>query len=377
MVLTGFPNHPAGKIHPEYRRRFRRLFMLEKVSGADVVRTWLVPLPNRKSWERMLNYSSFAVSAFLRGIFLRKPDVVIGTSPQLLVGAAGLAVARFKRAPFIFEVRDLWPESLAAVGVSARNSLLMKLLGFIAGSLYKRSDHIVVVTPAFKNYLIEEWKVPAAKISVVMNGVDLDLFADTAWPESTSEHKGRPFIVSWIGTMGNAHGLEVVAEVASQLRDSHPRIRFQVVGDGAERPRFEHLVSSMQLTNVDFLGPKPRAEIPVLIGKSDVCLVLLKKSKVFETVVPTKMLEFMASGRPVILGVEGQARHIMQEANAEMFVQPEDAESLREAILQLYASPALRKQLGDNGKRYVTEKLSRESTAKTYIEVLRRVANVI
>src|SRR4029077_13173206 len=176
-VLTGFPNHPTGVVPPEYRDKFRRLVVREEIAGVSVVRTWLFPFPNRRAHERMLNYSSFCVSAATTGLFLSQPDVVIGSSPQLLVGLSGWWLARWKGAPFVFEVRALWPESLAAVGMGESNSLLHRSLAKIAGFLYRRSDRVVVVTPAFEEYLVERWAVPREKISVIENGVETELFA--------------------------------------------------------------------------------------------------------------------------------------------------------------------------------------------------------
>src|SRR5262245_33681027 len=175
-VLTGFPNHPTGVVPQEWRSRFHRLRYSENVDGVRVVRTWLWPLPNRKAHERIRNYASFWLSASLRGLNLEKPDVVIGTSPQLLVALAGCWLAQRKHVPFVFEVRDLWPESLTAVGVGEKGSALHRVLGAIAGYLYRHADHIVVVTPAFKDYLIRQGKVSEEKISVVENGVETDLF---------------------------------------------------------------------------------------------------------------------------------------------------------------------------------------------------------
>src|SRR5580704_534473 len=176
-VLTGFPNHPTGVIPPEYRDKFRRLVAHEQTNGVNVVRTWLLPFPNRKAHERMLNYSSFCISAASTGLFLSRPDVVIATSPQLLVGLSGWWLARWKRAPFVFEVRDLWPESLAAVGMGNSDSLLHRSLAKIAGFLYQHSDRVVVVTPAFEDYLVKHWRVPREKISVIENGVETQVFA--------------------------------------------------------------------------------------------------------------------------------------------------------------------------------------------------------
>jgi len=182
-VLTGFPNHPDGVVRPEYRKHFCRGIFREQVQGIEVVRTILLPFPNRKAYERMLNYSSFCASAALAGSFLDRPDVVIATSPQLLVGLSGWWVSKIKKVPFVLEIRDLWPESLSAVGVGSDNSLLHRTLARLARFLYKAADHVVVVTPAFRRRLIENWQVPPEKISVVQNGVETNLFKPQA-PDS-------------------------------------------------------------------------------------------------------------------------------------------------------------------------------------------------
>ena len=159
-VLTGFPNHPTGVVPPEYRGQLRRLVAHERIGGVNVVRTWLLPFPNRNAFKRTLNYSSFCASAAVTGLFLSRPDVVIATSPQLLVALSGWWLARCKRVPFVFEVRDLWPESLAAVGMGNSHSLLHRALAKIAGFLYSHADRVVVVTPAFEDYLVQHWHVP-------------------------------------------------------------------------------------------------------------------------------------------------------------------------------------------------------------------------
>ena len=371
-VLTGFPNHPSGIVPPEYRRKFRRLVTHDTDSGVNVVRTWLLPFPNRKAYERMLNYSSFCVSSATTGVFLDQPDVVIATSPQLLVGLAGWWLARCKRVPFVFEVRDLWPESLAAVGVGSSNSLLYRSLARIAGFLYNNCDHVVVVTPAFKKYLIERWRVPEEKISVVENGVETSLFkslpADLALQrELRTDGK---FVVSYIGTMGNAHGLETLLEAASLLREKAPSVLFLLIGEGSEKEHLISLARSRALVNLRFVDQQPREKIPAYISASDACLVLLKRTALFETVLPTKMLEFMACARPVILGVDGHARQILGQANAGIFIQPENPGQLAEAVMRLAADPALRESLGHNGRQHILQHFSRRRTASIYLNVL-------
>src|SRR5271167_1928681 len=351
-VLTGFPNHPTGIVPPKYRRSFRRLVTREHVEGVNIVRTWLLPFPNRKAYERILNYSSFCVSSAATGVFLHQPEVVIATSLQLLVGLAGWWLARCNGVPFVFEVRDLWPESLAAVGIGSHNSLLHRSLAKIAGFLYRSCDRLVVVTPAFKEYLVKHWRVPEEKIFVVENGVETSLFSRFTPNAALRRELGAEgkFVVSYIGTLGAAHGLETMLEAASWLRERAPEVLFLLVGEGAEKARIVSLSRSRGLSNVRFVDQQPREKIPAYITASDACLVLLKKSELFKTVLPTKMLEFMSCARPVILGVDGYARKVMEQANAGIFIQPEDSVALAEAIVRLAQNPALRESLGRNGR---------------------------
>jgi glycosyltransferase involved in cell wall biosynthesis len=374
-VLTGFPNHPTGIVPPEYRHRFRRLVARDTDHGVNVVRTWLLPFPNRKAHERILNYSSFCVSSATTGIFLNRPDVVIATSPQLLVGLSGWWLARCKRVPFVFEVRDLWPEALAAVGAGSASSLLHRSLARIAGFLYRNCDHLVVVTPPFKNYLIEHWRVPEGKISVVENGVDTNLFSSLTPNLALRRELGaeEKFVISYIGTMGNAHGLETVLEAASLLLKRAPNVLLLFIGEGAEK---EHLISmarSRELANVRFVDQQPREKIPAYISASDACLVLLKRTALFKTVLPTKMLEFMSCARPVILGVDGHARQILEQADAGIFIQPENPAHLAEAVMRLVVNPALGESLGRNGRQHVLRHFSRRHTASTYLDVLQNL----
>jgi colanic acid biosynthesis glycosyl transferase WcaI len=371
-VLTGFPNHPTGKVPVEYRSKFRRMVTQEMINGVKIVRTWLCPFPNRKAYERVLNYVSFGLSSAITGMFVARPEVVIGSSPQLLVALSAWWIACCKRVPFIFEVRDLWPESLAAVGMGSQNSYMYRMLMKIAGFLYRRSDHIVVVTPAFKDYLIERWDVPAQKISVVGNGVEIDLFS----PKNTASNLRRElqleekFVVSYIGTIGMAHGLESLLEAASLLQHSSPKVLFLLVGEGADKARLMASAQSRNLANVRFVGQQPREKIPAYIGASDACLVLLKKNELFKTVIPTKMLEFMSCARPVILGVDGQAREILEAANAGIFVEPENIADLADAIRRLSLNRSSCETLGQNGRKHILEKFSRQQTANEYLTAL-------
>lgn len=377
-VLTGFPNHPTGVVPEEWRARLRRLTYTHKFGEAKVFRTWLWPLPNRKAHERMRNYASFCLSAALRGLGLRRPDVIIATSPQLLVALTGWWLAFVRQVPFIFEVRDLWPESLTAVGIGDEKSLLHRSLAHVAAFLYERADQIVVVSPAFREHLAARWRVPLEKIAVVENGVETDLF--TSSPPTVSLNFRRQlgvegeFLVCYAGTMGIAHGLETVLDAAGELQRQSSGVRFLLVGDGAEKARIKTMANSRRLENIRFLDQQPREKMPIIISASDVCLVLLKKTEIFKTVIPTKMLEFMSCARPVIVGVEGLARQIVDEAGAGLTIEPENSQELVRAILQLAANRERASGYGQKGREYIVRNFARKKMAEKYLGILSGLA---
>jgi len=374
-VLTGFPNHPTGVVPPEWRSRQNRLRYSEVVDGVQVKRTWLWALPNRKAHERIRNYASFALSAAFTGLTLPKQDVIIATSPQLLCALAGWWVAWSMRRPFVFEVRDLWPESLAAVGAGGEGSVLHQTLGAIAGFLYRRADRVVVVTPAFKDHLVEHWHVPVEKISVVENGVETDLFRPDPKAEEIRKelHLEGRFLICYVGTMGMAHGLETLIAAAEEMQTVLPNATFLLIGEGAEKERIVELAAARGLRNIRFLSQQPRERIPAYVSAADLCLVMLKKTELFKTVVPTKLLEYMACARPVIVAVDGQSRLLVEEAHAGTFVPPEDSQALVRAICELERDRAKRDEMGASGREYIVAKLSREKTARDYVEVLEKL----
>ncbi len=374
-VLTGFPNHPDGVLRPEYRERFLRGFCREDFYGVRVVRTFLLPFPNRKAHERILNYTSFCMSAAIAGSFVERPDVVIATSPQLLVGLSGWWASRIKRVPFVLEVRDLWPESLVGTGVGNETSLMYRTIGKIASFLYRRADSIVVVTPSFRDHLVREWDVRTEKITVVQNGVETALFRpqESACDIRNELRAEGKFVVSYIGTLGMAHGLDTLIATAERLQKVAPQVLFMLVGEGADRERILSLAVSKNLRNLVFVPQQPREKIPAYISASDACVVMLKDKEVFETVIPTKMLEFMSCARPVILAVRGQAKRVLEAAAGGICIEPDSPDALCSAILQLRDQPALCEEMGRRGRNYIVRELSRERIAQEYLTVLQRV----
>lgn len=381
-VLTGFPNHPEGVLHYGYRRQWRKGFSREEREGVKVYRTWLYPAPNRGLWGRAANYCSFAVSAALVGPWIApRGGVVIATSPQLLVGGAGYMVARARRLPFVFEVRDLWPQSIEAVGAAPTSSLLYRSLQRLADFLYLHADQIVVDGEWKRGTLIAAGVRPE-KIAVVRNGVGDDFCLD---PESLvgqalREHTRRElrmtdrFVVAYVGTLGMAHGLETVLLAAERLRDWHDVV-FLLIGEGAEREQLVQRSRELRLTNVYYLGKQPREKVPAYLAAADVCVVPLRRREIFKTAIPSKMFEAMAAAKPVILGVEGEAKEILLDARAGIAVPPDDSDALVKAILRLLERPELARALGANGRRAVREKYSRQQQATAYLELLAGLVN--
>lgn len=372
-VLTGFPHHPTGRIHPDYRRAFRRGFLREDHHGVQVHRTWIFPAANRGKVLRSLNYGSFMASAAIVGsLRLPHPDVVVATSPQLLCAAAGDILARRFRVPLVMEVRDLWPESLVAVGASGHRSILVNGLERLARGLYRRAAHIVTVTEAQRQAIVGAG-IAHGRVTVIPNGVDRDFFAAAAPPQAESRANGRPFVVTYIGTIGMAHHLETLLDAAAELRDP-AAYRFRVVGEGARRAALEAKARAAGLTNVEFAGERPRHEVRRWIAESDACAVLLRRTDVFRTVVPSKMLEIMAVGRPILLGVEGEARDLLQRAGAGIPVEPENGGQLAAAIRSLAGDPQRCGQMGEAGRRFVESEFLRERLAENYARLLARLA---
>jgi glycosyltransferase involved in cell wall biosynthesis len=370
-ILTGFPNHPTGKLFPEYKDKIKKKVHVESFNGCKIVRTWLLTIPNGKPIERILNYTSFFFSALITGLRLRDFDVIIATSPQLLVGLSGYLISLIKRKPFIFEVRDLWPESLIGSGIGSEDSLFIKVIDKLADFLYAKSDHIVVVTEKFKKELIERKKVKANKISINENGIETDHFCPIDGVENLKKQlklDGK-FVVSYIGTHGYAHGLETILETADILKDKD-NIHFLMVGEGARKDYLVNLSREKKLKNITFLDFQARDMIPKYINISDACTVLLRDSNIFRTVIPTKMLEFMACGRPVILGVDGQAREVMENGKGGVYIPPADSEKLANVVTKLKDNEGLRKNLGESGRDFILSKYTRKEKAKEYINIL-------
>jgi len=351
-VLCGFPHHPTG-IVPE---RYKRLIVKrEKLDGIKVIRTWLYAAPNRGFLKRSFSYLSFMISAIITGsILVRRPDVIIATSPQLLVGVSGYVLSKLRRCPFVFEVRDLWPDALTAVGVRIPR-LLYGILKSLEHFLYKKAKLIVVVTDSFRKIL--KHVVGRNKIFVLPNGVDVEMF---------SPGRGGGKGVAYIGTLGLAHRLDFLIRTAKNL----PQITFNLIGDGADRSRLEKHAMTSEARNVRFWGIIPRMKIPSIIRSMDICIVALRKSELFQNFIPSKMFEFMGCARPLILACEGESAEIAKKSGGVLLINPESEEELVGAIKKLMMNSHLRKKMGIKGRRFVEAHYDRKNLSKKYIRFL-------
>jgi colanic acid biosynthesis glycosyl transferase WcaI len=371
-VLTSIPNFPEGQIYKGYRNRYQR----DTVSGIDVMRVPMYIAENKGMLKRTLSYLSFMLSCiwFSRRI-RQRPDVVVGTSPQFFAAIGAYVIAVLKRVPFVLEVRDLWPESIVAVGAVKRNALI-RLFERVELFLYRKSDHIVVVTDAFKAY-IEGKGIPAERITVLKNGFDLRQLnntIDSVMLASMRREFGLEgkFVASYIGTIGMAHGVEVLMEAAQRCTD--PDIVFMVVGTGAERAKLEARQSELQLPNFRLIEKQPKDRVPYLLALSDVSVVHLKASPLFKTVIPSKIFEAMAMKKPIALGVEGETKEIIEQAGSGIPFQPEDADALAETVLRLKNDSLLYRKMGENGFECVHKEYHRQTLARRYWSVLEQVA---
>ncbi|MGQ9702941.1 MAG: glycosyltransferase family 4 protein [bacterium] len=255
--------------------------------------------------------------------------------------------------------------------VSVINSRMIKALKGLSVFLYEQADKIVVVTEAFKEELMGKYRVPEHKISIVENGIETDEFMPLGNVQEIRKRFGfdHRFVVSYIGTIGYAHGLEVIIKAARIISDNVPEICFVLLGEGANKGKIKELIKEERLNNILVLDQVLRCEIPRFINASDVCLVLLRRAEIFKSVIPSKMLEFMACSRPIILGVDGQARKIMESANAGIYIEPENAQDLANAVIHLYNNPALCSKYDENGRRYIIKNFTRKEKAKAYLNI--------
>jgi len=317
-IITCAPNFPQGQVYDGYRNR---LYQTETIDGIKVIRVWSYITANEGFVKRVLDYVSFAFMAFWVGVF-QKHDILIATSPQFFTTWAASAISKIRRKPWIFELRDLWPESIRTVG-AMKQSRVLDWLEKVELWLYRDASRIIAVTDAFKQNLIDRG-IDAQKIDVVTNGANMDLYVAKEKEKVLLSSLGLDgkFVIGYIGTHGMAHSLDFIVHAISKVKD--PEIHFLFVGGGAVKQRIVEMAKELALQNVTFLDPISKEKVPDYLSIIDVSLAPLKKSDTFKTVIPSKIFEASAMRKPTLLGVEGQAQKIIEAYGAGVCFKPED-----------------------------------------------------
>lgn len=324
--------------------------------------------------KRSVSFLFYVISAVVCALFEPAPDVVVATSPQFFCGWAGVLLSRIRRRPLLLEIRDLWPESIEAVGALQTGNVL-RVLARLERWMYRASQHVVTVAESLRQSLIER-DVDPGKISVIMNGVDQELFAPRVPDQELIDEfdvRGS-FVITYCGTIGLAHGLEVVLRAAARLLDrGDTRIRFLIVGDGAQMSALQDEALQLGLRNVKFVGSVDRGRVPAVLSISNACLIHLRRAKTFMGAMPSKIFEAAAMERPVILGVSGFARDFVSDAGCGICIEPENADQLVEAAVQLAEAPDLSVRLGRAGREYVSVHYGRDQLAARYLRLIEEV----
>ena len=344
-IITCAPNFPSGKLFDGYRNRW---YQTETIGGIRVVRVKTYITANEGFIKRTLDYQSFMVMSIVAAMFQRRPDVVIATSPQFFTAVAGYLVSRLRRIPFVFELRDLWPASITAVG-AMKPSRAIRWLERLEMFLYRKAALIVAVTEAFKDEL-QSRGVDPDKIIVVQNGVDLQRYQPLAPSQTLVEELqlNSKFVVGYIGTHGMAHGLPKIVE-AAQLMESDPNVVFLFAGGGAERASLEADVKARKLKNVRLLPMQPKSRMPEVWSVCSLALIPLRNTPLFSSVIPSKLFECMAMGIPVVMSIPvGQATQIVEDTHCGVVIPPEQPACLVDTIKQLKDDEQRMQSLRDN-----------------------------
>ena len=367
-VLTEFPNHPHGRIPSEYRGR---IATRETLDGFTVLRVWVWTRPVKTFFTRVAFYGTFFALASLRALFMRREiHAVVATSPPLPVGLIGLLAARTHGARFVLDVRDLWPAAAEALG-ELRNPTLLRAAAALERLLYRRADRVTAVTRGFVRH-IQRWVSDPSRVVWLPNGAATDQFDPTRFDPELRRRLGFEgrFVVTFAGNHGIAQGLDAVLDAAEQLRDRAP-VLFCFIGDGPVKASLMDRVTRSSLNNVRFLPTVPVHEIAPYLTASDALLVPLRPDPAFETFVPSKLFDFMACERPVILMVDGEARELLEASGGGVWVAPGDVKGLGQAVRGLMdLPPAARRAMGERGRMWVVKNFTRRAQAEQLVALL-------
>jgi lipopolysaccharide/colanic/teichoic acid biosynthesis glycosyltransferase/glycosyltransferase involved in cell wall biosynthesis len=369
-VLTGFPNYPEGKVYPGYRIR---PWVREKLDGIDVLRVALYPSHDNSGFHRVFNYASFALSAAVIGTALiRKPDVMYVYHPPITVGFAAAVIGFLRRAPFVYDIQDLWPDTVAASGMMS-NPAALGVLGSLCKFVYRRASHITVLSPGFKETLGRR-EVKSTKMDVIYNWCNETALKSTDLPVAGLGRADR-FSILFAGTMGHAQGLDSILFAAQICRTSVPAAEFLFMGDGVDRPRLERMAEDMQLDNVKFLPRQPMHAMGAVLASADALLVHLKDDPLFRITVPSKTQAYLAAGKPILMGVRGDAADLVKRSRSGVLCEPGNPESIAQAVKELvHAGPERLAAMGQGGRTFYDRELSLSVGVEKFADIFTAVA---
>jgi len=349
----------------------------EDVDGIRVLRVATPPSLHGGFVGQLFAFLSFAAASFAASMRVRDVDVVLGTSPPIFQAVTAWLVAAIRRRPLILEIRDLWPEFIVDMG-KLKNPVAIGIARWLERFLYRRAHHFIVNSPAYVDYLISK-NVDPAKITLIPNGVDPSMFE--VGPEASAsaaqlrERYGLvgKFVAMYAGAMGPANDLTVLLDAAAELRDD-PRVRVVLVGGGKIRTQLESYAKQRGLENVTFAGPQSKADMRAFLQMADVCVATLQDIAMFRMTYPNKVFDYLAAGRPIILGIDGVIRRVVEDANAGVFVQPGDARAIASAIRDFADDPERGRTFGNNGREFVATRFNRRDHGEAFTTLLRKMA---
>jgi len=368
-VVTCFPNHPTGIIPEEYQGK---KYMLETIEGIQIYRNYVYATPNEGFIKKTLGHLSFVISSIILSLFrIQRPDVIIVSSPTLFSVISGYVFSLIRRAPFVFEVRDLWPDAIIKLGILT-NKPIIRCLEWMEMFLYRRSKKVVVVTEAFKKHIVYRG-ISERKISVITNGVDTSVFnKEIKQPVQSLREEfgwGDRKILLYVGAHGISQGLTTLIQIAKRMEDRKD-ILFVFVGEGAEKKKLQALVEELGLHNVQFISSQPKERIPTFYAVAELSYVPLRNLPMFDDYIPSKMFEILGSGCPIVASMSGEAASILEDSGGAIVISPEDVEGIIDATIMILADKVIRQKLSERGSEFVKLNYSRDALADKYISIL-------
>lgn len=372
-VVTGFPNYPGGKIYPGYSLKW---LQRELIDGVQVTRVPLYPSHDQGAVGRVLNYVSFAASSLFYGLFAAKrPDVIYAYHPPLTVGITAVLIRLFRRVPVVYDIQDMWPDTLRATGMFS-NEKALNVVSRICDWVYRRADQLVVLSPGFKRLLIERG-VPADKIEVIYNWCAEDSLTAPQGVVPAAFFGEDKFRILFAGNMGKAQALDAVLRAAELLQQQAPDLTFVFLGGGVEVRRLQQLAADESLSNVTFLPPVPMTEVGNYLNAADALLVHLKKDPLFTITIPSKTQAYMAVGKPILMAVDGDAADLVRDSGCGQIAESENPQAIADAALSLMqASSDERNAMAINSRRFYQEKLSLSVGAGRFGQIFKKLAGI-